>query len=367
MDDAINNLINENPDISLNELARLTDTSNAFVSRRLKYMNCDHGRLNQLKAEFQILSPKPPSIQKKFTDEFLINLINENPNLSTYRLAALANCSRSTILTRLRQINSSEERVRYNKKNFRNSATKFTDELLISLINDNPDLNMKKLGELTDTTASTISLRLKQINSSRSDNCKITLQKPHPKARESTKKFTDEFLIKLVNENPDLNLKELAKLADTTPQCITKRLSQINHEGERVKYTSKSRGGATKFTDEFLIDLIDKNPGLNMKELAELSNTSPKTISRRLQQINNSREDDCKITLIKINSEPKERTKKFTDEFLINLINENPGLSMKEYGLLSGTSNATISRRLKQINSKGKVVNYTKNSCKQNV
>jgi transcriptional antiterminator len=360
MDDTIINLINDNPEISLNELATLTDTSNAFISRRLRYMDCDHGTVNQLKTTFQMLSPKPPPIQKKFTDEFLINLINENPGLSAYKLAELANCSRSTILARLKQINSSEERVKYNKKNFRNSNAKFTDELLINLINENPYLNMKELGELTDTTASTISLRIKRINSSRSDECKITLQKLHPKARELAEKFTDEFLIKLVNENSDLTLKELAELIGTKTHYIKKRLNQINSEDVRVKYLSKKSRGVKKFTDEFLIDLINRNPGLNIKELAELSNTCSKTISRRLQEINDNREDDCKITIGKTNSEPKERTKKFTDEFLINLINENPGLSMKEYGLLSGTTHTTVSRRLKQINSKGEKANILK-------
>ncbi|KXN65594.1 hypothetical protein CONCODRAFT_12771 [Conidiobolus coronatus NRRL 28638] len=44
------------------------------------------------------------------------------------------------------------------------ARSKITDELLIKLINENPEMNMTEIGELVGVSVSAISYRLKKIN-----------------------------------------------------------------------------------------------------------------------------------------------------------------------------------------------------------
>jgi transcriptional antiterminator len=91
----------------------------------------------------------------------------------------------------------------------------------------------------------------------------------------------------LVNENPDLNITELAKLSGISRQTISSSIKRINLDGEKSIIVKKGR---KKFTDEFLIRLINDNPMLNISELAKLANSSPRTISNRLKEINSNGE-----------------------------------------------------------------------------
>jgi transcriptional antiterminator len=293
--------------------------------------------------------------KQKFTDEYLIDLVNNNPGLNKTQLAKLANTSISTISARLKQVNSKGERAKYIWKSFLNdkldSCTrpkKFTDEYLIELVKENPDLNLAELAVLADASRGTIIKRMKQINS-RGDRIKY-ISKGIQKGQ---KKFTDEYIVNLVNDNPDLNMKELASYSNSSESYMSIRIKQINSNGEKVNYTAKrNRTCRKKVTDECLIDLINNNPSLNMSELATLANVSQRTISRRIKQI---KDQNIETNYIKKVAKMKQ---KFTDEFLINLINDNPKLNMKELSNLAGASISTIYNRLKKINSNGERVKY---------
>jgi transcriptional antiterminator len=346
----------------------------------------------------------------KFTDEYLINLINENPQSNITELSILANTSRNTISRRLKQINSCKQRVSYIDKGFKKGVKKFTDNYLINLINENPDLNMEELAKLANTCTSNISVRLKKINCNRPNDNKIVLKKNRSKTERNSRKFiSNDSLIKLVNENPELNVRQLAILADVSTQTIYSKLNKINADVERVSYIKKSKkNGATKFTDEFIINLINENPEFNMEELAKFANTTQATISNRIKQINidggevnyfskniikgsKSQADEYLIKLVNENPDlnitelaklsgisrqtisssikrinldgeksiiVKKGRKKFTDEFLIRLINDNPMLNISELAKLANSSPRTISNRLKEINSNGERVKY---------
>jgi transcriptional antiterminator len=284
-----------------------------------------------------------------FTDEFLINLVNDNPGFNISQLARLANTSTTTISRRLKTISTNGEslydRVIFNSK----GADKSTDEFLIKLINENPNVNMKELSKIAGTSISTISNKLKNIN------CNEQIVNYNKKGfQNGVKKFTDEYLINLIKENPELNMRELSKIADVSHQTISNRLKQINSnrlDGDKIvssihKY--KPFNNSTRITDENLIKLVEDNPNLNMTELADISNTSCKTLLDRLRKINSTGE---RISYVK-------KKIKFTDEYLINLVNENPELNMAELAKLAGTSQSTIFNRIKQINSSGQVINY---------
>ncbi|KXN69217.1 hypothetical protein CONCODRAFT_79422, partial [Conidiobolus coronatus NRRL 28638] len=412
-DEFLIDLVNENPDLNMAEIAKIADCSCSVISRRIKNVNKHVERVRYRKKVLQKNTQFPfQTLQPKFTDEFLINLINENPGLSIAGLAKLADCSKSTIYKRLSQINSGDNIVCYINKNLQVGVPKFTDEFLINLISENPGFSMGRLAKLAGCTKSTISNRIKLINSERTDDNKITLQKDPSK---TSKKFTDEFLINLVNENPDLSMNQLANLANVSRVTIFRRLKQINSEIERVKYVNKSeRKYRKKFTDEYLIRLVNENPNLNMDALANIANVSKITISRRLKQVNsecervkyigkssqsskdkftdeilidlvNSNPDlslqklaklaGCRVSAIYnrvrlINSERADDNKiilqndvsdtanKLTDKFLINLINDNPELGMKELGSLSGTNRYTVSKGLNKINCENEKVKY---------
>jgi DeoR/GlpR family transcriptional regulator of sugar metabolism len=273
-DESLIALIEENPGLSTYKLAELAGTSQYTISRRIRKLNSGS----------EIIAYKSKKDMKKFTDEFLIDLVNRNPHLSMEKLARLAGTSVSTIHNRINQINNNFERVNYVKKKYRpiefnGSFSKLTEEDVINLINENSELNMSKLAELADVSQMTISRIIKQINLSGKSESYIVKDKL---------KFTDEFLINLVEEHSNLSMEKLSRLADTSPQTILNRINRINSDGEKVNYISKKSETKTKITNEFLIGLINENPDLNMRELAKLAGISQSTISKRLKQINSS-------------------------------------------------------------------------------
>jgi transcriptional antiterminator len=312
-------------------------------------------------------SSKP---DKRLTDEFLIELVNENPDLSMEKLARLADTSSSCISKRLKQINRVSERVKYVKKSNHGSKSEMqlrykpplSDRFIIDLVNDNPELSMTELATLAGTSQSTMSIRLRQINAGGE---KVNY-------RNKVSKFSDEFLIDLINKNPDLNMKELAEIVHTSESAISLRIKSINKNGERVKYITKrsNRSGRVarqkpmpELTDEYLIDLIDKNPDLSMEKLARLAGRSPATICKRIKQLNSSGEG-VKYISKKIKKDesieskkPNSKTK-ISDEDLINLVNKNPGLCLRELATLADISQTTMSNRLKIINSNGERAKY---------
>ncbi|KXN74466.1 hypothetical protein CONCODRAFT_76853 [Conidiobolus coronatus NRRL 28638] len=356
-DEFLIELINDNSNLNMTQLAKLAGISQANMSRRIRRMNSDGVKSNYIKNKTIKVELAKPGKPRKFTDEFLISLVNKNPTLTMTELAKIAGTSIPTISNRLKQINRSGERVKYHKKNSQRGVTKFTDEFLIGLINLNPDITMVELARLANVSQSTISRRLKQINKGEK-RAKYIVKG----MRNGVMKLSDEFLTELINGNPELNIKQLAELAGTSSSYICRWLKKINSDGVRVKYISKKYlddgpgpdfRPKTKFTDEFLINLINENPELNIGELAILAGVSKGTISSRLKQIN---ADGERVVYHKKNIQTM--APKFTDEFLIDLINKNPGLTMSELSKLAGTSQGTISNRLRQINSNGEKVKY---------
>ncbi|KXN70198.1 hypothetical protein CONCODRAFT_7283 [Conidiobolus coronatus NRRL 28638] len=256
---------------------------------------------------------KEVSSEKNLTDEHLIELIRENPDLTLYQ-----------------------------KDNF-----KFTDEFLIELINKNPHLNLEQLAKLAGTSSETIRYRIKQINSN-GERVKYVKKKYRPDGFGGpNSKLTDEYLINLVNENPDLDLSGLSELAGCSRTTISRKIRLIKQSGKSINYVKKNKA---KTEDELLINLIDEDSSLTHEEIGRLTDRSNYTISRRIKEINSSGEKvkyACKIYELKI-----------SDEFLINLINENPSLSMNELAKLAGVARSTISNRIIQINKGEKKVNY---------
>ncbi|KXN66003.1 hypothetical protein CONCODRAFT_12252 [Conidiobolus coronatus NRRL 28638] len=321
-------------------------------------------------------SLKTTSSRKKFTDEYLIDLINKNPTLNMTELSRIAGATTKTISNRIKQIYSADELEKYCKR----YNTKFTDEFLIELVNENPTLTMIELARLAGVSYSTISTRIKQINSTE-ERIKYVRKKYRPEEFGASNPkltdeyiinlvnenpglnlllFTNEFLIDLINENPDLNLENLGRLADSSASAVKYRLKKINTNEKILKYTSKKPGSKLKFTDEFLAELIDENPNLNMTELARLASVSVSTISKRIKQANNSGEGvNYTIKNPQKDKLKQEKKSKFTNEFLIKLINENPSLNMTELAKLANVSVSAISKRIKQVNSSEKEVNYT--------
>ncbi|KXN71400.1 hypothetical protein CONCODRAFT_16956 [Conidiobolus coronatus NRRL 28638] len=421
-------LVNSNPDLNIAELAKLADTSQSVLLRRLKKIGASGERVNCLKKS-SLRGPSKisdePGKPKKFTDEFLINLINENPGLKMIELAKLANTSAATISNRVRQINSRGEREYYADVGSQKARVKFTDEFLVKLINENPSLNMKDLAKLAGSSQGTISRKLKKINNGGEIvkyTSKTTQKSGFYSNRKPKSKFTDEFLINLVNNNPDLNMEQLAKLANTSRATISNRLRKINDKGDNAFYHKKhSRKFLTKFTDEFMINLVNENPHLNIDELAKIAGTSRSTISKRIRIINTKEE---KIHYLKKHSQKSIRktageylidftnrnssldveelsrptcilrsatlnklkhrnanqenanhsmksskigVQKISDEYLINLVNENPELNMKELSKLAGVSRSTISSRLNQINISEERANYIKKNFRKGI
>ncbi|KXN66481.1 hypothetical protein CONCODRAFT_80479 [Conidiobolus coronatus NRRL 28638] len=284
----------------------------------------------------------------KFTDEYIINLVDENPDLNAAELAEIAGVTKRTLLSRIKQIKDNGKSINYCLKKL-----KFTDEYLIDLINNNPYLSMEKLGRVVGVSVTCIRYRINKVNSN-GEKVKYTKKKYNSDGFEgSFPKLTDGRLINLIKENPDFSMEELAYLANVSTVTVSKRIKKINNSSITPIYQRKDM---PKLTDEALIDLVNKNPELNMKELADIEGVSESTIKKSISRINKGKERV---------SYRNKGAQKISDEALIELINKNPELNMKELAETAGVTQNTISKRIKQINSSGKVINYVyKNSQK---
>ncbi|KXN71170.1 hypothetical protein CONCODRAFT_78501 [Conidiobolus coronatus NRRL 28638] len=360
------------------ELEVFSNCSKLTLSSRLNHIKENNEERDKIlqaltkRTEKELAKVKDSDTPKYITllsDEYLIDLINNNPELSLKELAELANTSIATLSNRIKKINKNGERVKYTRKKTKNpnvdrsncgKPRKFTDDYLINLVNTNPTLKMKDLAKLADSSITTISNRLRQINY---DGKRVYYNN---KPRQSKIiKLTDEELTSLINSNPELNMSEIAKLAGASQSTISNKIRRINASEHVINYTNKRRIKQvahidpststikTKFSDEYLIDLVHSNPTLNITELAKLIQCSRSTIYNRIRQINK-----FEILVHYKNKNTQKEKAKFSDETLIHLVNSNPLLTMEELGSILGTSQGTVSNRLKKINKFGPVAHY---------
>jgi DNA-binding Lrp family transcriptional regulator len=338
-DEYLIDLIDRKPDLSIEKLSKFSGCSTMAIQSRIIKLNNSGQKVNYIKKDNFI-----------FSDEYLIELVDKNPDLNMRELARLAGTSQVTISNRIKQIKSMGKSIRYISKKYSKPKPesnaepnpKLTDEYLVNLVNENPGLSMEKLAILANISHTTMWRRIKKIN--RYSEGEVYHNK-------DCKKFTDEHLINLINENPDLSLAKLAVLTGTSISSISDRINQINSDGEKVNYCNK---GEKKFTDEQLIDLITSNPDFSMEKLSTLTNTSSKTISSRIKKIDSGNE---KSQYVSKGPGPKV-IEKLPDETLIDLINKNPGLNLKELAKLTDRSASTISYRIKKINRDEERVKY---------
>jgi DNA-binding Lrp family transcriptional regulator len=336
MDLYLIDLIDKNPNLSIEKIARLAKCSRNSICNRINKLENSGKNVNYCRKD-----------GTKFTNEYLIDLVNKMPDFSVEKLSKFAGFSEGAFRNRINKLNSSGESVNYCKKdNF-----KFTDEYLIELVDKNPGLNIAELAELASTSQNTISRRIKQIKSAGKNIAYPCKNNPGCKIKTnvaSRPKLTDECLINLIDENPDLSIEKLAGLANIPRSTMCKRIKRINSNSERVVYHKKDN---KKFTNEYLVNLIDENPGLNMKNLSTLVNTSVFAIFNRIKQINGG---DIEINYC------KKDNKKFSDEHIIDLIDTNPDFNLEKLAILTGTSIDSIRNRIKNINNSGKRANYVK-------
>jgi transcriptional antiterminator len=351
-DEFLIDLVNKNPELTMKELGELIGTAESAISLRLSDIKNKEENLDSSYENCKSnMSNEGEKFKTKITKQQVIDLINQNPDLNVAELAKIAKVSARDISDQLKDISIEDMKVNYE---YRHGVKKISDDLACSSVNCNSDFNMEELPELRDISAKSLSTGLNRINL----NGKVDSCGEKKKVQKTLIYFSNEFLIDLVNNNPDLNMTELAILAGTTASTISVRLREINSDGEKVKYKHKSRGKPKIFTDELLISLAKENPGITIVELSSLIGASASAVSRRINKINSTEEK------IKIKSKKSKIQSNFTDEFLTNLVNESPDLTMQELGRLIGVAASTISARLRKIKSKGEALNYSYKNCK---
>jgi DNA-binding Lrp family transcriptional regulator len=278
-DEQIINLINMNPDLCVEKISKLAKCSFTTIWYRINKLKNNGENVNYLKKD-----------ASKFSDEHLIDLVDKNPDLNMKELAKLVGTSASTISRRIKKIKSTGERINYTCKSSTRNRSEISagnnpnlkDEYIINLINENPNYSIEKLAVLAETSPSNMWKRIKQIN----NKGEIVYH------NKDNKKLTDESLTNLINKNPELSMEKLSTLANTSICTIRNRIANINSNEERVSYVNKGIGRKSKIilTDEALINYINENPDLNMAELAKLIGISRSTISRRIKKINSDGE-----------------------------------------------------------------------------
>jgi hypothetical protein len=77
----------------------------------------------------------------------------------------------------------------------------------------------------------------------------------------SKRKLTDDCITDFINKNPDIGIEKLTRLANCSNSDMRKRVNKFNNSSKKVNYAKKRY---SKFTDEYLIELVDKNHCLSI-------------------------------------------------------------------------------------------------------
>lgn len=211
-----------------------------------------------------------------------------------------------------------------------NSIRNIRKRQLVELLNADPSLTIKELSQKLNVSTASVSNYLRRL----SDN--NTLCKRQRASRKHIESKCRD-LAELINKDPTLINEDLAKMLNVSTRTLSKYLHRLSTENNLIERQSSN---TKKFERKRikLVELLNANPTLTNKELAEKLDISTSALSQYLRTLSNENVSIERHTLGRKRSEDKIINK----ERVAELIKQDPTLTYKAISKLIGVSFVTV-------------------------
>ena len=344
-------LLKVDPTLTRRELADKLNISTVSVSNYLRILSSENAlgeypQLSQKRRERK--SPKlvkPSKIENVVGERLLLSkiirnlkyaklakLVKDNPTLTIKELAQKLNISTASVSNYLRRL--STENVLGECKYSNNKLTDLKCRKLIELLNEDPTLTIKDLAKKLNISSSSVSNYLRTLSTENAlGECKY-----------SNNKLIDlkcRKLVELLNEDPTLTIKDLAKKLNVSTASVSNYLRLLSDKNALCK-RQRSSGKHIEPRCRDLAELINKDPTLNNDDLAKMLNVSTKTLSKYLRTLS-----DKNLLCERQSSNTKKCERKRNK--LVELLNANPTLTNKELAEKLDISTSALSQYLRTL------------------
>lgn len=340
-------LLKVDPTLTRRELADKLNISTVSVSNYLRILSSENAlgeypQLSQKRRERK--SPKlvkPSKIENVVGERLLLSkiirnlkyaklakLVKDNPTLTIKELAQKLNISTASVSNYLRRL--STENVLGECKYSNNKLTDLKCRKLIELLNEDPTLTIKDLAKKLNVSTASVSNYLRLL-SDKNALCK--------RQRSSGKHIEPRCrdLAELINKDPTLNNDDLAKMLNVSTRTLSKYLHRLSTENNLIERQSSNTKKCERKRIK-LVELLNADPTLTNKELAEKLDISTSALSQYLRTLSDENVSIERHTLGRKRSEDKLINK----ERVAELIKQDPTLTYKEISKLIGVSFVTV-------------------------
>lgn len=201
---------------------------------------------------------------------------------------------------------------------------------LVKLVNSDPSLTNKDLAKKLNVSTASVSNYLRRL----SDNNTLC------KSQRASGKHIElkcRDLAELINKDPTLTNDDLARMLNVSTKTISKYLHRLSAENSLIERQS-SNTKKCEHKRVKLVELLNANPTLTNKELAEKLDISTSALSQYLRTLSDENVSITRHTLGRKRSEDKIINK----ERVAELIKQDPTLTYKAISKLIGVSFVTV-------------------------
>lgn len=340
-------LLKADPTLTRRELADKLNISTVSVSNYLRILSSENAlgeypQLSQKRRERK--SPKlvkpskienavdeRPSLSKlirKLKYAQLVKLVKDNPTLTIKDLAKRLNISSSSVSKYLRTL--STENALGECKYSSNKLVDLKCRKLVELLNEDPTLTIKDLAKKLNVSTASVSNYLRRL----SDNNTLC-KRQRASGKHIEPKCRD--LAELINKDPTLTNDDLAKMLNVSTRTLSKYLHRLSTENNLIERQSSNTKKCERKRVK-LVELLNADPTLTNKELAEKLDISTSALSQYLRTLSDENVSIERHTLGKKRSEDKIINK----ERVATLIKQDPTLTYKAISKLIGVSFVTV-------------------------
>ena len=340
-------LLKSDPTLTRRELADKLNISTVSVSNYLRILSSENAlgeypQLSQKRRERK--SPKlvkpskienvvdeRPSLSKlirKLKYAQLVKLVKDNPTLTIKDLAKRLNISSSSVSKYLRTL--STENVLGECEYSNNKLIDLKCRKLVELLNEDPTLTIKDLAKKLNVSTASVSNYLRRL----SDNNTLC------KRQRASGKYIEpkcRDLAELINKDPTLTNDDLAKMLNVSTRTLSKYLHRLSTENNLIERQSSNTKKCERKRIK-LVELLNSDPTLTNKELAEKLDISTSALSQYLRTLSDENVSIERHTLGRKRSEDKIINK----ERVATLIKQDPTLTYKAISKLIGVSFVTV-------------------------
>ena len=258
----------------------------------------------------------------------LAKLLNADSSLTIKDLATRLNISSSSVSNYLRTL--STENALGECKYSNNKLIDLKCRKLAELLNEEPALTIKELSQKLNVSTASVSNYLRRLSDKN-----VLCKRQRSSGKHIEPKCRD--LAELINKDPTLTNDDLARMLNVSTKTISKYLHKLSAENSLIERQSSN---TKKFERKRvkLVELLNADPTLTNKELAEKLDISTSALSQYLRTLSDENVSIERHTLGRKRSEDKIINK----ERVAELIKQDPTLTYKAISKLIGVSFVTV-------------------------